>query len=123
MTPDGALTKSVHVDVFPARELDEVLHVLVDPRAFASEEGGDARRELVVERVDVEHELADGTKRLGTGHFLCNFETVGQRSLDRTQKKMKSTHLKVDALLAELGCKVGEGQDQLESRLVLSQRA
>jgi hypothetical protein len=52
-------SEGVDVDVFPTRELDEVLHVLLDSTAFGREERLDSSGVLRVEGVDVEENTRD----------------------------------------------------------------
>ena len=70
MTANSTLLESVDVDIFPTRELDEILDVLFDSSAFRDEESLDARGELIVESVDVEHQSTDGPQRRSSFHRL-----------------------------------------------------
>lgn len=91
VTLDGTLSQRVNVDVLPAGELDEILDILLDPGALGREERIDARGELSVEGVDVEHELTDGAKGFGAVHLLLSGRNEvsgeGRKSETRNEKR------------------------------------
>lgn len=59
VTFDRASPQGEDIDVFPARQLDDLPHLFVDFGSLGDENGNNARLVLSEEAVDVEQERAD----------------------------------------------------------------